>query len=49
MYVRAVRSEQVRECSERAERRDRDEELHFDLRSQIERSQCAPCEIEARQ
>ena len=49
MLVRTVSSEEVREGTERTERRDSDEKLHFALRSQIERSQCAPCENEARQ
>ena len=49
MRVGAVSSEEVREGTERTERNDSDEKLHFDLRSYIERSQGAPCENEARQ
>ena len=49
MLVGAVSSEEIREGTEPSERRDSDEKLHFDLRSQIERSQGAPCENEARQ
>ena len=49
MHVRAVSSEEVRKGTEGTERRDSDEKLHLDLRSQIERSRGAPCENEARQ
>jgi hypothetical protein len=49
MLVRAVSSEEVGEGTERTERSDSDKKLHLDLRSQLERSQGAPCENEARQ
>ena len=48
MLVRAVSSEEVREGTERTERRDSDEKLHFALRSLLERSQAVPCEKDAR-
>jgi hypothetical protein len=49
MYVRAVHTDEIRKGTEDTERADRDEKLHFDLRSQVERSQGAPCENEPRQ
>lgn len=49
MRVSAVRADDVSEGTEETERADRDEKLHFDLRSRVERSRGAPREIEARQ
>jgi hypothetical protein len=48
MFVGAVFTEEVRKDTEDTERADREEKLHFDLRSQLERSQAAPCEIDVR-
>src|SRR5258705_2769664 len=45
MCVRAVRTDEVGKGTEDTERADRDEKLHCDLRSQIERSRGAPCEM----
>src|SRR6266540_2672646 len=45
MRVSAVRTDEIRKGTEDAERADRDEKLHFDLRSRIERSLGAPCEM----
>ena len=48
MNVSAIRTHEIGEGPEHTERADRDENLHFDLRSQVERSQGAPCENDAR-
>ena len=48
MRVRAVRTDEIGESAEDTERADRDEKLHFDLRSRIERSDGAPREIDVR-
>src|SRR5258708_7154831 len=45
MCVGAVYTDKVGEGTEDTERADRDEKLHFDLRSRIERSRGAPCEM----
>src|SRR5258706_14902846 len=45
MCVRGVRTDEVGKGTEDTERADRDEKLHFDLRSRIERSRGAPCEM----
>ena len=46
MGVRSVSPEQVREGTKCGERADRDDDLHIDLRSQVERSAGAPREID---
>src|SRR5512132_2787740 len=48
MRVRAVRADEIGKSTEDTERADRDEKLHFDLRSRIERSRGAPREMRLR-
>ena len=48
MNIGAVRSEEVCQGTQRGDRGDRDKKFHLALRSQIERSQGAPCENDAR-
>ena len=48
MRVRSVRADEIGEGTEETERADRDEKLHFDLRSRIERSRGAPRETRLR-
>ena len=48
MLVGAIHSEEIGQGTKSAERSDSDEKLHFDLRSQIERSKGARCEKNAR-
>ena len=45
MRVRAVRAHEIGKGTEDNDRADRDEKLHFDLRSRIERSRGAPREM----